>query len=231
MKVNSVLRVAIIAFALCDCAKTGKIPPTNANAFLNDYVLSKTGEDNSASISFWKKDVSWRTYNKMQLLPVMIKKNTAMGIQLTHAERTQLQESLEFHMREALRPFFSLAKSPGDGTLQMELMIIDTNVSEELAESFTTIHPSASALSALTSLLRTEAYTVRASVSAKITDSATGDLLMVSTDANDTLRVLGNSSTLWVDIQKFYSNWSTQLSYQLCLRQNRDFCEMPPKSS
>lgn len=228
MKFLTLLSMVIITLILCGCANKPRIPPGNTAAFLDDYVLTQSGDHDNPTISFWKKNVSWPAYDKIQVMPVLAKKDSDLGIKLTHAERHQLTELLEVHVRNALQPTLTLVNSAGDHTLRIDLLITDATVIEELTTSFATIHPSAKALAALTALLNSsDSFAGKASVIARITDSATGDLLMVATDANDVLRELGNSSSLWGDIQKFYIYWSRQLSYQLCQRQKRGYCPMP----
>jgi Protein of unknown function (DUF3313) len=218
MKLLNFMAMAIITLAFCGCSDNLRIPPEHAAAFLDDYVLTQSGDQDNPTISIWKKNVRWSTYNNIQVMPVLAKKHSDLGIKLTHAERHQLTELLEFHMRNALKTNFTLVNSAGDRTLRIDLLITDATVNEELTASFVTIHPSIKAISALTALLNnSDSFGGKASVVAKITDSATGDLLMVATDANDALRELGNSSSLW----------SRQLSYQLCQKQQRGYCFIP----
>ena len=229
MSVSKCFALVVIFLVLTGCARTYQARHVEITGFLDDYSLLKDGGEDDALLSYWKKGVNWAAYKKIILEPVIIKKIPDSELnEMTHADGYRLQELLDYRMQEALKKSFKLVNKPGEDTLLVQLAITDVETSTVLFDMFSSVYPSARALSGLKRLVTgTESFVGKASIEGKIIDSTTGDLLMASADARAGGKTLVGSTSEWDDIEQAYQYWALQLSYQLCLRQGRVACQKP----
>ena len=221
--------ILILCLTASGCARTYQARYVDTSGFLDDYSMLKDGEDDEAILSYWKKDVSWPSYKKIIVEPVVVKKTGDSDLnEMTHAENYRLTELLDFRMREALQQNFILVTQPGVDTMRVQYAITDVETSTVLLDMFSSVYPSARTLSALKHLLTgTESFVGKASIEGKVTDSTTGDLLMAAADARAGGKTLVGSTNEWDDVEEAYKYWALQLSYQLCHRQGRNDCQQP----
>ncbi len=229
MSVSKCFALVVIFLVLTGCARTYQARHVEITGFLDDYSLLKDGGEDDALLSYWKKGVNWAAYKKIILEPVIIKKIPDSELnEMTHADGYRLQELLDYRMQEALKKSFKLVNKPGEDTLLVQFAITDVETSMVLFDMFSSVYPSARALSGLKRLVTgTESFVGKASIEGKIIDSTTGDLLMASADARAGGKTLVGSTNEWDDIEQAYQYWALQLSYQLCLRQGRVACQKP----
>ena len=229
MSVSKCFALVVIFLVLTGCARTYQARHVEITGFLDDYSLLKDGGEDDALLSYWKKGVNWAAYKKIILEPVIIKKIPDSELnEMTHADGYRLQELLDYRIQEALKKSFKLVNKPGEDTLLVQLAITDVETSTVLFDMFSSVYPSARALSGLKRLVTgTESFVGKASIEGKIIDSTTGDLLMASADARAGGKTLDGSTNEWDDIEQAYQYWALQLSYQLCLRQGRVACQKP----
>jgi len=229
MSVSKCFALVVIFLVLTGCARTYQARHVEITGFLDDYSLLKDGGEDDALLSYWKKGVNWAAYKKIILEPVIIKKIPDSELnEMTHADGYRLQELLDYRIQEALKKSFKLVNKPGEDTLLVQFAITDVETSMVLFDMFSSVYPSARALSGLKRLVTgTESFVGKASIEGKIIDSTTGDLLMASADARAGGKTLDGSTNEWDDIEQAYQYWALQLSYQLCLRQGRVACQKP----
>jgi Protein of unknown function (DUF3313) len=230
MSPNQYVALIVVFLAVTGCARTYQARHVETTDFLlDDYSLLKEGQEDDALLSYWKKGVNWAAYKKIILEPVIIKKTKASELnEMTHADGYRLRELLDYRMQEALKKGFKLVNKPGADTLVVQFAITDVEASTVLFDTFSSVYPSARALSGLKRLVTgTESFVGKASIEGKIIDSTTGDLLMASADARAGGKTLVGSSNEWDDIEQAYKYWASQLSYQLCLRRVQFDCQKP----
>ena len=229
MSTSKCFALVAVFLVLTGCARTYQARYVETTNFLDDYSPLKEGEEDDALLSYWKKGVNWATYKKIILEPVIIKKTPDSDLnEMTHADGYRLKELLDYRMQEALKKGFKLVNKPGADTLLVQFAITDVETSTVLFDTFSSVYPSARALSGLKRLVTgTESFVGKASIEGKIIDSTTGDLLMASADARAGGKTLAGSSNEWDDIEQAYKYWAIQISYQLCLRKGRVDCQKP----
>jgi len=227
----TIKRIAVIVFILLSvgCARTYQARYVETSHFLDDYSLLKDGEDGDALLSFWKEGANWSGYKKIVLDPVIISKLPGSDLNdMPHSENHRFKELFEYRMREALKQNFKLVTHPGPDTLRVQFAITDAETSTLLLDSFAAVYPSDRALSLLKRLTTgTESYEGKASIEGKITDSQTGELLMVSADRRAGAKTLMGSLNDWDDVEEAYQYWASQLNYQLCTKQGHSDCQEP----
>lgn len=221
--------IIILVLLSAGCARTYQARYVETSHFLDDYSLLKDGEDGDALLSFWKPGINWAAYKKIILEPVISSKLPDSDLNgMTHAENHRLQELLEYRMREALKKNFKLVAHSGADTLRIQFAITDAESSILLLDLYTSVYPSARALSLLKMLATgTESYVGKASIEGKITDSQTGELLMASADCRAGGKTLLGAFDSWDDVEQAYQYWASQLNYQLCKKQGHTDCPEP----
>jgi len=228
---TAISRFTVIALILLSvgCARTYQARYVETSHFLDDYSLLKDGEDGDALLSFWKQGTNWAAYKRIILEPVIASKLPDSDLNnMTHAENHRLKELFEYRMREALKKNFKLVAHPGPDTLRVQYAITDAESSILLLDLYTSIYPSARALSLLKMLATgTESYVGQASVEGKITDSQTGELLMASADCRAGGKTLMKFFDTGDDVEQAYQYWASQLNYQLCTKQGHTDCPEP----
>lgn len=225
---NLLLPIAL-SLLLAGCASRERFKAEHFADFLNEYSFEQTGEGDDALFSYWNKQVSWRTYNKIIVDPIItdIDQNSNLR-RMAHAERIQLQEYIEFHLRENLRQNFKLVNSQGENTLRIRVAITDADAATELIEMFSVIHPPPQNLQALAALSASKGLRgTKANLKAELSDSTTGDLLMAAANANEDDEPWGSFPFDGNDIQQLCKGWIKHLSYELCRHKGRIDCELP----
>jgi len=229
--IPAIHRIAVIVLVLlcAGCARTYQARYVETSHFLDDYSLLKDGKDGDALLSFWKEGANWAGYKKIIVDPFIVSKLPDSDLNdMTHAENHRLKELFEYKMREALKKNFKLVTHSGPDTLRVQFAITDAESSILLLDLYTSVYPSARALSLLKMLATgTESYVGKASVEGKITDSQTGELLMASADCRAGGKTLMGAFDSWDDVEQAYQYWATQLNYQLCTKQGHSDCQEP----
>ena len=219
----------LLSYLITGCAGQPHLIRANSSAFLGEYGFEKAGENDNTLFSYWKKQVSWRSYKAIIVDPVLIETDQESQLnRMPHAERAQLREFLEFRFREALVKNFRLENRAGENTLHLRLKLIDADAAGELAKSYSAIHPPAPALTGLNNLLAgLDIQGYKANIAVELIDSTTGDLLMAAANAVDGGEPWGGLFFDEADISKLSRSWVDQLSFQLCRRQGRGDCDIP----
>lgn len=209
MKKNLVRMAAYTLFlSLTACARTYQANHVETADFLHDYSILKENVAEDALLSYWKDGTNWQQYNKVIVMPVVIRNVPDSELnELSHSANANLKELLEYRVRQALKKDFTLVNKPGADTLRIELAITDAESSTALLNLFSTL------------------YDGKASIERRITDSSTGELLMASADARNGGKSLEGSSNNWDDFEQSLIYWTQQLSYQLCRKKGNRECQ------
>jgi len=225
--------IFILAFlGLTGCTRTQPIRLIESAHFLNDYILHKEalkeGEE-TALLSFRKKNVNWSIYNKVILAPVLIKKTQNSGLnKMTHADVFQLKESLEYWMQDGLKNSFKFVSKAGADTLVIQLSITDMETATVLQDTFSKAYPAPKVLAELKLIgFGTESLVGKTSIEIVIKDSDTGEMVMEATDLH-----AGNNPFIKLinegyHSQEGYKQLANQLSFQLCQLKHRFDCQKP----
>ncbi|MGJ0484961.1 MAG: DUF3313 domain-containing protein [Methylomicrobium sp.] len=224
-------RIVITLFFLSaiGCARTYQARYVETSGFLNDYSILKEDQEDDALLSYWKKGADWSHYKKIIVDPVVIRKTPDSDLNdRPQIESARLKELFEYRIREALRKDFKLVTKPGPDTLRVQLAITDAETSTLLLDQLTTLYPSARASSLLKRLVfGTESFVGKASIERRVTDSASGELLMASADCRAGGKTLAGSFNNWDDVEQAYVYWAQQLSFQLCEKAGNHNCQEP----
>lgn len=220
--------IVIIVLLLAACAHTKRsVAPLPDNAFFKEYHFEKTGDEADPLITLWKRQVSWPAYDKIIVEPVLMDATADSRLaRIAHADRIQLQEFIEVHLREAMQRSHLLVNHPGEGTLRVLLTITDSDTQNHLNSLFRGIHLPATMLNALDGLLAGAGLdAAKANIKAEITDSTTGDLLLAAANANED-EPWEITDFIGSDNQKQGKAWVERFRLAFCRHQGRIDCEV-----
>lgn len=219
----------LLLLSAAGCARTYQARYVETSGFLNDYSLLQEDRDDDALLSYWQDRADWPRYKKIIVDPVVIRKTQDSSLNdRPQIESARLKELFEYRVREALKQDFKLVTKPGADTLRIQLAITDAETSTLWLDQLTTLYPSARASSLLKHIvLGTESFVGKASIERKVTDSASGELLMASADCRAGGKTLAGSFNDWDDVEQAYLYWAEQLRYQLCMKTRKGNCQPP----
>ncbi len=211
------------------CAETYQPRHIEAKDILADYSLMQEGDKDQALIGYWKKGVDWRSYEKIIITPVAIRKSKELALQdMTHADYELVKELLGYWMQEALKKGFKVVNDSGAGTLTTRSVITDIKASPDLKANLPSAESPVRVLSSLKQVIAgNEFFSDKGIIETTMTDSTTGELLIAAYYAHSGKKALLVFANKRADMEQTYKYWAPQLGYRLCLHQGRRDCRSP----
>src|SRR5512147_412045 len=221
---------AILALMLVvtGCAATQEAKSVEKSGFLGDYSLLKEGErstvsggsaENQALLVYKNPAADWRKYKKIQLDPVtvwMSQKDSQLK-DVSVEDRQRLAALLWSKVDEQLRKDYEMTSQPGPDVLRVQAAITEAGESSAVLDTVTSIIPQTRMLSGMKSLATgVSAFTGSASAEMKVTDSATGTILLEGVDRRGGTKSLRGVTNSWNDVEEAYRYWAEKTRYRLC---------------
>ena len=236
-RVSSVLLVCIF-IGVTGCASTQGAKSVEKSGFLGDY--SRLGEGQRGTISegvedkaLWlyrNYDVDWRKYKKIQLDPVtvwMSQKDSQLK-EVSVEDRQRLAALLWSKMDDSLRKDYEMTSQGGPDVLRVQAAITEAGESNAVLDTVTSVIPQTRLLSGMKSLATgVSAFTGSASAELKVTDSATGAILVEAVDRRGGTKSLSGVTNSWNDVEEAYRFWAEKMRYRLCVWRSGSNCVEP----
>ena len=223
--------VGLVAISLLigasGCAATQEAKSVEKSGFLGDYSMLQEGrrgvvKEGSEDQALWiykNPAADWRKYKKIILEPVTIwmsQKDSQLK-EVSVEDRQRLAVLLWSKIDEQLRKDYEITSQPGPDVLRMQGAITEAGASNAVLDTVTSIVPQTRLLSGAKSLATgVSAFTGSASAELKITDSATGTLLVAGVDRRGGTKSLSGMTNSWNDVEEAYRFWAEKLRYRLC---------------
>ena len=236
-RVSSVLLVCIF-IGVTGCASTQGAKSVEKSGFLGDY--SRLGEGQRGTISegvedkaLWlyrNYDADWRKYKKIQLDPVtvwMSQKDSQLK-EVSVEDRQRLAALLWSKMDDSLRKDYEMTSQGGPDVLRVQAAITEAGESNAVLDTVTSVIPQTRLLSGMKSLATgVSAFTGSASAELKVTDSATGAILVEAVDRRGGTKSLSGVTNSWNDVEEAYRFWAEKMRYRLCVWRGGSNCIEP----
>ena len=232
---------AILALTLVvtGCAATQEAKSVEKSGFLGDYSLLKEGQrstvtggsvENQALWIYKNPAADWRKYRKIYLDPVTVWMS-AKDSQLKDVsveDRQRLAALLWSKMDESLRKDYEMTNQVGPDVLRVQAAITEAGESNAVLDTVTSVIPQTRMLSGVKSLATgVSAFTGSASAELKVTDSATGAILVEAVDRRGGTKSLRGVTNSWNDVEEAYRFWAEKMRYRLCQWRSGINCEEP----
>ena len=223
--------VGLVAISLLlgasGCASTQEAKSVQKSGFLGDYSLLKEGErstfaqgtENQALLIYKNPAADWRKYKKVQLDPVtvwMSQKDSQLK-DVSVEDRQRLAVTLWVKLDAQLIKDYEMTTQPGPDVLRIQVAITEAGASDAVLDTVTSIIPQTRMLSGMKSLATgVSAFTGSASAEMRVTDSATGSILLEAVDRRGGTKSLSGVTNSWNDVEEAYRFWAEKTRYRLC---------------
>jgi hypothetical protein len=220
------------------CATTQEAKSVEKSGFLGDYSLLKEGErgtfmqgaENQALLIYKNPAADWRKYRKIWLDPVtvwMSQKDSQLK-DVSVEDRQRLAALLWSKLDESLRNDYVMTSQDGPDVMRIQAAITEAEPSTAVLDPLTSVIPQTRLLSGMVSLNRgVSLFTGSSSVELKITDSATGAILVEAVDRRGGTKSLIGMFNSWNDIEQAYRFWAEKARYRLCQWRSGKDCVEP----
>ena len=219
--------VLVLMLVVAGCAATQEAKSVEKSGFLGDYSLLKEGErsavaqgaENQALWIYKNPSVDWRKYRKVILDPVtvwMSQKDSQLK-EVSVEDRQRLATLLWSKIDEQLRKDYEMTRHAGPDVIHVQVAITEAGESNAVLDTVTSVIPQTRLLSGMKSLATgVSAFTGSASAELKVTDSATGEILVEAVDRRGGTKSLRGVTNSWNDVEEAYRFWAEKMRYRLC---------------
>ena len=219
--------VLVLMLVVTGCATTQEAKSVEKSGFLGDYSLLKEGQrsafaqgaENQALFIYKNPAADWRKYRKIILDPVtvwMSGKDSQLK-DVSVEDRQRLAALLWSKMDESLRKDYEMTSQGGADVLRVQAAITEAGESNAVLDTVTSVIPQTRLLSGMKSLATgVSAFTGSASAELKVTDSATGTILVEAVDRRGGTKSLMGVTNSWNDVEQAYRFWAEKMRYRLC---------------
>jgi hypothetical protein len=220
--------IAIVLLAL-GCATTKQARNTKASPFLGDAAsLLKPGNEGQALLVYIKPDVQWQKYQKVVIEPVTYWVGKDEDDSLKEPERKALTDYCYAQLKKQFSKSYTVVDTPGPDTLTYSGALINAEKSWPVMTTVASVIPQAVALSTLKNVTTGKPAGVGAvHGEVKVTDSLTGDQLLVASDKRVGGMGWQGKTNKWEAVESSARYWAQQSVYRLCTLQGRTDCKEP----
>ena len=221
------------------CAATQEAKTVEKSGFLGDYSRLKEGKrgsffsqgaEDQALLVYRNPDVDWRRYKKIWLDPVTIwmKREDSQLWDVQGIDRERLAASLWSKLDESLKMDYEMTSQPGPDVLRIQAAITEAGPSDAAYDMVTSVLMPVKILQSASSFTTgVAAFAGSASAEMRVTDSATGTILLEAVDRRGGTKSIGGSWSSWHDVEESYRYWAEKVRYRLCQFRMGTGCEEP----
>jgi hypothetical protein len=219
--------VLVLMLGVTGCAATQEAKSVEKSGFLGDYSLLKEGQrsmvaqgaENQALWIYKNPAADWRKYRKVKLDPVTVwmSGEDSQLKDVSVEDRQRLAALLWSKLDESLRKDYEMTSQAGPDVLWVQAAITEAGASNAVLDTVTSVIPQTRLLSGMKSLATgVSAFTGSASAELKVTDSATGAILVEAVDRRGGTKSLSGVTNSWNDVEEAYRFWAEKARYRLC---------------
>ncbi len=227
------IALALACALLFGCATTRKGRKPESAGFLTDYDRLEPGTSSQAELIWTHPDVDWSQYDAILLDPVTVWASVEEQNRHLSPEDAQLLANAFYEMvSDRVAQEWKLATGPGPGVLRVQVAIVRLDSRKLVLDVVSSVVPQARALNTLQSMLTDRvAFTGQAAIEARISDAATGEVLLEGADRRMGKLILTPEQVkTWGDVHDIFSYWTDRSIHNLCTVQERPDCPAAPKS-
>ena len=222
----------IVPLALAACAQRGvqKIKDVEFSGFLGDYSQLRPGGKERASYYYIKPNLNLAKYDKILLDPPVIfrgKESQTRGISPQDTQR--LLNNFHKLLYASLSKDYQIVQVPGPSTMRFQAAITKVKESDVGLDAVSSVVPPLHGITALVGYATGKpVFQGEAIIEAKITDSATRELLAAGVDSRVGGKKLSASTfNSWGDVNQIMEFWAKGIAYRLCKERGGTGCKRP----
>ena len=226
-----------IAVGVSGCASTQEAKSVEKSGFLGDYSMLKEGErstfkegaEDQALLVYKNPAADWKKYKKIQLDPVTVWLGGESKMKDVPAEdRQRLANTLWSQLNEQFRKDYEMTSQSGPDVMRIQTAITEGESSNAVLDTISSIVPQLRMVSGAKSMATgVSLFTGSASVEMKVTDGATGTLLVAAVDRRGGTKSLSGVTNSWNDVEEAYRFWAEKTRYRACQWRGGSNCVEP----
>ena len=220
-------RLGIVLFVLAlsfGCAATKGGRGVQEKGFLSDYSMLEENPGEGAQLRYLRKDADWKRYDKMLLDPVQFWRGADVEAGLTPEQSQGLANYFHSAVYERLSKDYQMVSIPGAGTLRISVAFTRLGDRNVTLDTVSTYVPQMRLMSELKGKATGKpAFVGQASMEAKVTDGASGQVLGAAVDhrvGGKTIKSMDD----WADVKAAIDHWAELLSSSLCTLRGDSDC-------
>ncbi|MEO8325304.1 MAG: DUF3313 domain-containing protein [Nitrospirota bacterium] len=226
---NALLLVCVVGL-LSGCGATRQARSVEQSGFLGDVSSQMhEGKDDEALLVYRNEKADWKSYTKVMIYPVTVwvGKDSQLEV-VSPLDRQRLANELWAMLNDALKADYEIVQQAGPGVLLIKAAITEGEASWPVIDTISTIVPQLHVVSELKYLATgTASFVGKASGEIKITDGATGELLLAAADRRAGGKRLRGATSSWDDVEEAYRFWAEQGRWRLCKLRGGTACVEP----
>jgi len=210
------------------CAATQEAKTVEKSGFLGDYSRLKEGQrgsffsqgaEDQALLVYQNPEADWRKYKKVWLDPVTIwmKREDSQLLDVQGVDRERLAALFWSKLNESLKQDYEMTSQPGPDVLHIQAAITEAGSSDAANDMVTSVLLPVKILQSASSFTTgVAAFAGSACAEMRVTDSATGTILLEAVDRRGGTKSIGGSWSSWHDVEEAYRFWAEKTRYRLC---------------
>ena len=211
--------VAVVV-ALVGCSTSFQARSTTESGFLGDYSQLHKGTGDQALEVYIKPDVDWKAYNAILMDPVRVYYSVETGWWTSASQETvqALVNYLDATVRKQLGDSYKFVDQPGPGVLHLRVAITDTQGSNRVLDTASSVIPIGVAANLLKRAVFGENASVgEAGIEGEILDSQSGERLAAAVDKRVGRKYTFkfNKFNAWRVAEDSYDVWALRLRNRL----------------
>jgi hypothetical protein len=217
--------VALLGLALSfGCAATKEGRKVREEGFLSDYSMLEKGSGEGTQLRYFAKGVDWKSYDKMLVDPVQFWRSTDVDAGLSPQQQQGLVNYFHSAVYEQLSRSYEMVSIPGPGVIRVSVAFTRLGDRNVTLDTVSTYVPQMRLLSELKSVATGKpAFVGEASMEAKLTDGASGQVLGAAVDTRVGGKTIKNMDG-WADVKKAIDHWAELLAKRLCTLRGDSDC-------
>ena len=222
---KQIFTLLISAMLLFSCAQTDQFEideDTKRSGFLGNYDELSPGDEDKDEVNMRSiaKDVDWKKYKKIKLLPVEVW--AGKESELKEMDKEELKNLLSYihaEMRKELVNSFQLTEQAGPDVLEIRMAMTDGESSNVALDTVSTVLPIGLAISFVKKFATgTHMQVGQAHMEFEIIDSFSRERIVAGIDARAGTKALEGKFDEWNDVKEAFEFWTQKMRYELVER-------------
>jgi hypothetical protein len=193
---------------------------------INPSILEK-GTGDQALYRYMNKDADVLKYDKILLDPVMVAKDGELDAE-TRVNYQRLADNAFVLLRRELGKDYALADQPGEGTMRLQMAILEADPSKPMRNILSSVTPVGIAMDMVEYTATGKQSGVgEISMEMKVTDSLSGELLGAVVDRRVGGENMDSVTKPWSGANDGLAWWAKRVRYFLCVARKGVACRNP----
>lgn len=221
--------LALFALWTAGCAATKQADEAKPSGFIGDSVVLTKGSGDQPLLYYKNSKADLKSYDKILLDPVAIYRGKDSKDGIPKEDLQRLANNFFNILYVRYSKYYQMTDKPGPRTMRIQIAITKAEQSMPVADVVSSVIPQLRVTSLAKDFVTGKpSFVGEASIEAKVTDAATGELLVAGVDRRVGKKDLtAETFNSWGDVNQSLEFWAAKSSWRLCRLKGRSDCEKP----